>query len=122
MIFQDFNLSTQDNEQLVENSLDDDEPERIPRTWPATITLDSVEVDNDGNPLPAADDEFDVFGIDDEPDLFESPITVAMACNENRISESKVEILDCYEGPRGEDILVFICPVCKQKHESVRLG
>jgi len=128
-------------------------PDRVLNTWPASITLDGVDVtldivnvDNDGNPLPEAGDEYDMFGIDDpievEPDNPDeectcaykggytycplhktvSPITVALACNENRISESKVEIIDCYEGPRGEDILIFKCPVCKQQHESVRLG
>jgi hypothetical protein len=39
------------------------------------------------------------------------------------IDEDEVtEMLEVWEGPTGEDILLFVCPICDQRHESRRVG
>ena len=53
---------------------------------------------------------------------YERPIMVVLECNKERVPETDVEFEDIQEGPFGEDILTFTCPVCKETHKSLRLG
>jgi hypothetical protein len=47
-------------------------------------------------------------------------ITVYLECTSDRIDERKVKVLNIEEGPVGEDILTFTCPLCGKKHRSNR--
>lgn len=38
------------------------------------------------------------------------------------IDETTVEFVDICEGIQGEDLLTFICPTCKTKSQSRRIG
>jgi hypothetical protein len=49
-------------------------------------------------------------------------IYVVLRCNGDRVDESTVETLDIAEDIEGRDVLTFKCPVCGQRHESLRFG
>lgn len=50
------------------------------------------------------------------------PVVVVLSCNQERVEETKVEVLDIEEDFQGRDLLTFRCPDCRQEHKSYRLG
>lgn len=41
------------------------------------------------------------------------------ACKKEHFTDSKaVVFVDCYEGDRGQDVYVYVCPVTKKQVES----
>ena len=61
---------------------------------------------------------------DDTPDDhdYERQIYVLLSCTGEKYLESKVEFIDIEEDIMGRDMLTFTCPVCSQKHTSMRFG
>ena len=53
---------------------------------------------------------------------YERPVKVVLSCNGDYVNENEVEFSDIYEDIQGRDKVVFVCPVCGEKHTSYRLG
>lgn len=51
-----------------------------------------------------------------------SKVVVYCSTCQEYIDEEKVEFVDIEESMIGEDILIFICPKCKKRKRSRRLG
>ena len=45
---------------------------------------------------------------------YRRPVVVVLPCNQERIPETDVEILNIEEDIQGRDLLTFICPNCEQ--------
>jgi hypothetical protein len=50
------------------------------------------------------------------------PIQVRLECTGEFVEESEVEFLDISENIFGEDVMLYLCPVCGEEHESKRFG
>jgi len=54
--------------------------------------------------------------------FLERIITVYCSTCKDRIDETTVDVLDCEEGDRGQDVVTFVCPKCQTTNKSSRVG
>ena len=49
-------------------------------------------------------------------------IYVIASCTNERVNEEEIEFVDIHEDFEGRDRVTFKCPICEQKHTSLRFG